>query len=68
MKKFLLFTLLLILYASLQALAQEIPNATERPELITDRPDQTESAAIVPRGFVQFENGPYLILDENKRE
>lgn len=27
------------------------------PELITDRPDQTESSAVVPRGYLQLETG-----------
>lgn len=31
--------------------------AQDIPELITDRPDQTESAAIVPKGSLQIETG-----------
>lgn len=31
--------------------------AQDIPELITDRPDQTESAAIVPQGWLQVETG-----------
>ena len=31
--------------------------AQQPPELVTDRPDQTESSEIVPRGFVQLELG-----------
>lgn len=27
------------------------------PELITDRPDQTESSVVVPRGYIQIESG-----------
>ena len=45
-----LLTLLLLLPAALPA--QEDP-----PPLVTDRPDQTESTAIVPRGSVQLEIG-----------
>lgn len=30
---------------------------TEKPELITDRPDFTESSVVVPRGSVQLESG-----------
>jgi hypothetical protein len=37
-------------------LLSPIVPATE-PELVTDRPDQTESTEIVPRGFVQTELG-----------
>ncbi len=33
------------------------PALAETPELVTDRPDQTESAEIVPQGFVQTELG-----------
>lgn len=29
----------------------------DEPELITDRPDQTESSAVVPRGYFQIESG-----------
>ncbi len=29
----------------------------QAPELVTDRPDQTESSAVVPRGTVQLETG-----------
>lgn len=31
--------------------------AAEAPELVTDRPDQTESAVVVPRGSAQVETG-----------
>ena len=34
--------------------------AQDAPPMITDRPDQTESAALVPRGMVQFEVGASL--------
>lgn len=33
------------------------------PELVTDRPDQTESAAVVPRGLFQAETGYLFIRD-----
>lgn len=36
------------------------------PELITDRPDQTESAAVVPLGALQIETGYILEVDENQ--
>jgi hypothetical protein len=38
--------------------------AQEEPELVTDRPDQTESTAIVPVGRVQIELGASLAGDE----
>ena len=34
------------------------------PELITDRPDQTESSVVVPPGYVQIETGWSLSRDE----
>jgi len=33
------------------------PLLAQMPDLVTDRPDQTESTAIVPRGYVQVETG-----------
>lgn len=42
----------LFLALSLTCIAQE-----EVPELITDRPDQTESSAVVPVGSLQIESG-----------
>lgn len=36
------------------------PAAAQAPELVTDRPDQTESAAVVPAGAVQVETGASL--------
>lgn len=36
----------------------------EAPELVTDRPDQTESTAIVPRGMVQLELGTLFTRDD----
>ncbi len=37
---------------------------SERPPLVTDRPDQTESAAVVPRGFAQLELGGLYSVDK----
>ncbi len=65
--KSLLFTFTLFLFLCIQAFAQNELTPPEPPELITDRPDQTESASIVPKGLVQFETGPYLILDDGQR-
>ncbi len=42
-----------------QAIAQQ-----ESPELVTDRPDQTESPNTVPRGYTQLETGLLYIRDE----
>lgn len=47
------------------AAAQDTPIAPEpEPELVTDRPDQTESPAVVPAGYVQVESGFTLTRDE----
>jgi hypothetical protein len=39
--------------------------SAQSPALVTDRPDQTESAAVVPRGFVQIETG-YLFTHDGE--
>ncbi|MCE7990674.1 MAG: transporter [Roseivirga sp.] len=44
---------LLLSFASLSALAQ----SETQPEIITDRPSQTESAFVMPRGYFQIETG-----------
>ncbi len=41
-----------------------IASADDAPELITDRPDQTESAAVVPEGSVQLEVGWTFTRDD----
>ena len=38
--------------------------SAQTPDLVTDRPDQTESAAAVPRGLVQVETGYLLSRDD----
>jgi len=57
------FVLASIAFASAEfgksAIAQE---AT--PDLITDRPDKTESALVVPAGWLQVETGFYLLQDK----
>ena len=44
--------------------AQLTPPDEEVPELVTDRPDQTESASVVPARFVQLETGVSYSRDE----
>ena len=51
---------ILLLSVSLSLSAQGDP-----PDLITDRPDQTESASIVPRNSLQVETGFMVENDEN---
>ena len=43
-----------LLWFSSAATGQDVTGA---PEFITDRPDQTESSAVVPRGYFQIETG-----------
>ena len=38
--------------------------SAQTPDLVTDRPDQTESATAVPRGLVQVETGYLLSRDD----
>lgn len=56
--KILISTLFLFFAVALQAQQQV-------PDLVTDRPDQTESAATVPKHFLQIETGFILENDEN---
>lgn len=44
----------LFLFLTFQGMAQETPSPEE---LITDRPDETEAPALVPKGFLQVETG-----------
>ena len=57
--KILISTLFLFFAVALQA-QQQAPN------LVTDRPDQTESAAIVPKRFLQIETGFIFQNDKNE--
>lgn len=50
---------LLLLALSRACFAQSPPDATV-PEIVTDRPDVTESSIVVPKGSLQFENGATL--------
>jgi len=43
--------------AMLMICAPSRVSAQEAPELVTDRPDQTESSSVVGPGYVQFEGG-----------
>ena len=40
--------------------------ASDVPELITDRPDQTESSSTVPPGYVQIEVGWQHLKEERE--
>lgn len=45
--------------------AQLIPPEDPAPELVTDRPDQTESASVVPAGYFQLETGVSYSRDDD---
>jgi hypothetical protein len=53
-----------VLVCCLAAVGPALAAGGEEPELVTDRPDQTESTAIVPAGRVQIELGASLAGDE----
>ncbi len=48
---------LLLLSLSLVAFSQETSTSPKIGELVTDRPDFTESAEVVPKGWLQWESG-----------
>jgi hypothetical protein len=45
--------------------AQLTPPEDPAPELVTDRPDQTESASVVPAGYFQLETGVSYSRDDD---
>ena len=49
--------LLICLMQSFRALGQSDSTMTLIPPIETDRPDQTETASVVPKGYFQMENG-----------
>jgi hypothetical protein len=55
-----LFSTLFLFFAVALYAQQQVP------DLVTDRPNQTESAAIVPKHFLQIETGFILENDENE--
>lgn len=61
-KKVNLFTLHLVI-AFLAFVVPGYGQDSEKAELVTDRPDQTESATIVPKGSVQLETGMLFTSD-----
>lgn len=51
--------------ASVASRSQGAQTQSAELELITDRPDQTESSVVVPTGYVQIEFGWSLVNDED---
>lgn len=54
--------------AAFLVLVAALPAAAQQPELVTDRPDQTESAVVVPKGWLQLEVGATVTRDETGGE
>src|SRR5688572_20693444 len=52
-----------LLLSTFLVLGTEIYAQTTKPEIITDRPDQTEASAIVPKGGLQVELGTSIEND-----
>jgi hypothetical protein len=47
-----------VMFATLSAISYaQSPPTTADPEIVTDRPDVTESSIVVPKGNLQIENG-----------
>src|ERR1700730_7560172 len=57
---------LLLSAVTVAACGQSQPPAAER-EIVTDRPDVTESAIVVPKGSLQFENGLTWTTDKSQK-
>ncbi len=53
-----------VLWASVLAFSAGTASAQEMPELVTDRPDQSESSVTVPRGSFQIETGWLFTRDD----
>ncbi|HEY3405605.1 MAG TPA: transporter [Ohtaekwangia sp.] len=62
MKKIALCFLLTLIILAWKANAQTV----EKPDLVTDRPDQTEAPVLVPRGGLQVETGFIFEKDKSK--
>lgn len=57
------YPLFALLMAARVASAQTAPQRTPRPDLITDRPDFTESSEVIPLRWLQFESGVSMETD-----
>ncbi len=58
---------LLVLFMSGSAAFAQAVTRTDVPEIVTDRPDFTESSEVIPRGWLQFESGVSLDADSAMR-
>ena len=66
MKRFLLLSIFLLL--GLRGWTQQAEQI-EKNDIVTDRPDQTESSVVVPVGYLQIESGAiYTRIDEQESE
>lgn len=57
-----------LMFAGLSAIsiAQSLPDAAD-PEIVTDRPDVTESSIVIPKGSLQVENGVTWTTDHGSQ-
>jgi hypothetical protein len=53
------------LFAALVVFINVAASAQEKPEIVTDRPDQTEAPSLVPKGGLQVETGFIYESDES---
>jgi Putative MetA-pathway of phenol degradation len=58
--------ILMLIAFSVISYAQS-PPATTNPEIVTDRPDVTESSIVVPKGSLQIENGATWTSDHGSQ-
>src|SRR6187549_2682149 len=66
MKKFALFILITISILLLNAAWVANAQTLEKPDLVTDRPDQTEAPVLVPKGGLQVETGFMFEKDKSR--
>lgn len=64
MKKIVILIILAGACLAAKSQAQELESSDPGP-IITDRPDQTEASATVPKGFFQIETGAMVETDKN---
>lgn len=59
---------IVLAFVAMLAAINVAPVAADDAELVTDRPDQTESALVVPAGTLQVELGGLLTVDDSAGE
>ena len=54
------FVLLFVLLFTINVNAQDETKEKKYGTIVTDRPDQTESSVLIPKGFLQVEKGAFF--------